>query len=67
MQVLKTVFSYLNNTWEYNHKHNIIGNLGQVVILLVPLAHISNNEKESIITLLHQLKYNHPGKYMNFI
>lgn len=60
MQVLKTVFSYLNNTWEYNHKHHIIGNLGQVVILLVPLAHISNNEKESIITLLHQLKYNHP-------
>ncbi|XP_068988935.1 uncharacterized protein [Bombus flavifrons] len=59
-RVLETVSIYLKRTWEYNYKNQIIGNFGQVVILLIPLAHMSNNEKESVIILLHQLKHAHP-------
>lgn len=64
-RVLETVSIYLERTWEYNYKNQIIGNFGQVVILLIPLAHMSNNEKESVIILLRQLKHAHPGKYIN--
>ena len=59
-RVLETVSIYLKRTWEYNYKNQIIGNFGQVVILLIPLAHMSNNEKESVIILLRQLKQAHP-------
>lgn len=61
-RVLETIFVYLNKTWEDNIKHNVIGNLGQVVVLLIPLSYMSNNEKQTIITLLQQIKHNHPGK-----
>ncbi|KOC62308.1 hypothetical protein WH47_04066, partial [Habropoda laboriosa] len=59
-QVLKTVSTHLNETWEYNRKHHTIGNLGQVVILLTPLGYMSNNDKQFVITLLRQIKNNHP-------
>ncbi|XP_076168966.1 uncharacterized protein LOC143147535 [Ptiloglossa arizonensis] len=59
-RVLETIFVYLNKTWEDNIKHNVIGNLGQVVVLLIPLSYMSNNEKQTIITLLQQIKHNHP-------
>lgn len=59
-RVLETVFTYLKKTWEYNDKNKIIGNFGQVVVLLIPSAHVSNDEKESAITLLRQLKYIYP-------
>ncbi|KOX72474.1 hypothetical protein WN51_01574 [Melipona quadrifasciata] len=59
-RVLETVFTYLKKTWEYNDKNKIIGNFGQVVVLLIPSAHVSNDEKESATTLLRQLKYIYP-------
>lgn len=59
-RVLKTVSTYLNETWERNRKQHVIGNLGQVVILLTPLGYMSESEKESVTTLLRQIKYNHP-------
>ena len=65
-RVLETVFTYLKQTWECNDKNKIIGNFGQVVVLLIPSAHISNDEKESATTLLRQLKYIYPGKNTNF-
>lgn len=65
-RVLETVFAYLNKTWEHNHRNKVIGNFGQVVVLLIPSAHISNDEKKSATTLLRQLKYIYPGKNTNF-
>lgn len=59
-QVLKTVSTHLNETWESNRERHIIGNLGQVVILLTPLGYMSDDEKQSVITLLRQIKNNHP-------
>ncbi|CAL7941711.1 unnamed protein product [Xylocopa violacea] len=62
-RVLETVFGYLNKSWEINQKHHVTGNLGQVVILLTPSAYISKNEAESVIKMLHQIKYHHPDVY----
>ncbi|XP_076632618.1 uncharacterized protein LOC143347391 [Colletes latitarsis] len=59
-RVFETIFTHLNKTWEDNQRHNVIGNLGQVVVLLIPLSYISNDDKQSIITLLKQIKHNHP-------
>lgn len=61
-RVLETIFAYLNKTWEDNQKHQRIGNLGQVVVLLIPLGYMSNDDKHFALTLLQQIKYNHPGE-----
>ncbi|XP_076243007.1 uncharacterized protein LOC143184564 [Calliopsis andreniformis] len=62
-RVLETIFVYLNETWENNEKHNIIGSLGKVVVLLIPLSYMSIDDKESSITLLQKMKYHHPDVY----
>ncbi|KAG7207191.1 hypothetical protein KM043_008876 [Ampulex compressa] len=59
-RTLETVYRYLNATWAENEKLGIIGNLGQTVLLLVPLVYISNSEKTSILTLLQEIKQRHP-------
>nr|XP_012151290.1 PREDICTED: uncharacterized protein LOC100883936 isoform X2 [Megachile rotundata] len=65
VKVLNTIFAHLNKTWENKEKHGIIGNLGQVVLLLTPLGSMSNNEKVSATTILRRIKYNHPE--VNFV
>ncbi|XP_076757832.1 uncharacterized protein LOC143427508 [Xylocopa sonorina] len=63
IRVLETVFAYLNQSWEINQKHHVIGNLGQVVILLTPSGYLSKTEVEPIIKMLRQIKYHHPDVY----
>ena len=59
-RVLESLSVYLNKTWTDNQKNHVIGNLGQVVILLIPLSYMSDEDKQSTITSLQQMKYNHP-------
>ncbi|XP_053999158.1 uncharacterized protein LOC128887365 [Hylaeus anthracinus] len=59
-RVLETIFAHLNKTWEDNRKLNRIGNLGQVIVLLIPLSYMSANDRQFIITLLQEIKYHHP-------
>ncbi|XP_034193344.2 uncharacterized protein LOC117610267 isoform X1 [Osmia lignaria lignaria] len=59
-KILNTIFTHLNKTWENNEKHHVIGNLGQIVVLLSPLGSMSNDDKLSAMTILREIKYNHP-------
>ncbi|KAI4497474.1 hypothetical protein M0802_007485 [Mischocyttarus mexicanus] len=57
---LKTIFTYFNTTLEENKKNHVIGNLGQVIILLVPLAFMTEVQQQSAIMLLQQIKLYYP-------
>lgn len=57
---LETILTYLNGVWQEKRNDHVIGNLGQVVILLIPLAYMSNKEKQSAMSLLQELKRQHP-------
>ncbi|KAK2580344.1 hypothetical protein KPH14_001241 [Odynerus spinipes] len=59
-RTLETIFTYLNTTLQQNQKDHIIGNLGQVMILLVPLTHMTNEEQQSALMLLQQIKAYYP-------
>ncbi|KZC14462.1 hypothetical protein WN55_06922 [Dufourea novaeangliae] len=59
-RVLEVISDHLNKTWENNQRKCTIGHFGQVVVLLIPLGYMSNNDKQSVITMLQQIKYNHP-------
>lgn len=61
-KTLQTIFTYLNTTLQENQKKHIIGNLGQVIILLVPLAYMTDTELKSALMLLQQIKLYYPGK-----
>ncbi|KAI4487516.1 hypothetical protein M0804_005665 [Polistes exclamans] len=57
---LQTIFTYLNVTLEENQKNHVIGNLGQIIILLVPLAFMTNVQQQSVLMLLQQIKLYYP-------
>lgn len=59
-KVLQTIFTYLNTTLQQNQNDHIIGNLGQVIILLVPLTRMTDKEKQSAFMLLKQIKLFYP-------
>ncbi|XP_043672144.1 uncharacterized protein LOC122631029 isoform X2 [Vespula pensylvanica] len=59
-KTLQTIFTYLNTTLQGNQKKHIIGNLGQVIILLVPLAYMTDTELKSALMLLQQIKLYYP-------
>ncbi|XP_026668550.1 uncharacterized protein LOC108624121 [Ceratina calcarata] len=59
-RVLETVSAHLNEVWKRNQEYARIGDLGQVVILLTPLGSMSNDEQQSAITSLREIKHNHP-------
>ncbi|XP_078046277.1 uncharacterized protein LOC144474825 [Augochlora pura] len=60
IQVLDTIFDHLNKTWENNQRRHVIGNLGQVVVLLIPSGYISNNDKQTVINKLQKIRDTHP-------
>ncbi|XP_035730991.1 uncharacterized protein LOC118445508 isoform X1 [Vespa mandarinia] len=59
-KTLQTIFTYLNITLQENQKNHVIGNLGQVIILLVPLAYMTDTEIRSALMLLQQIKLYYP-------
>ncbi|XP_046595744.1 uncharacterized protein LOC107225502 isoform X1 [Neodiprion lecontei] len=59
-RVLEEVGAYLNETWSNNSKKYVIGNLGQVVVLLAPRTVPSEEELQSSIQALRQIKTQHP-------
>ncbi|XP_047356971.1 uncharacterized protein LOC124951919 isoform X2 [Vespa velutina] len=63
-KTLQTIFTYLNITWQENQKNHIIGNLGQVIILLVPLAYMTDTEIRSALILLQQIKLYYPVSWL---
>ncbi|XP_076290982.1 uncharacterized protein LOC143214162 [Lasioglossum baleicum] len=59
-RILETIYDHLNKTWENNRKLRITGSLGQVVVLLIPLGYVSNNDKQSVMNILKQIRDSHP-------
>lgn len=59
--ILNVVSNYLNETWEEKWQQHIIGNLGQVVIILAPLTQFSETDQQTILKLLKKIKHLHPG------
>ncbi|XP_012215810.1 uncharacterized protein [Linepithema humile] len=60
---LNTISNYMNETWETKRQQHIIGGLGQVVVMLVPLTEFSEVEREIILKLLREIKHLHPDLY----
>lgn len=46
-------------------QQHIVGNLGQVVLILAPLTQISEIEQETILKLLQEMRHHHPGEKIN--
>ncbi|XP_076648482.1 uncharacterized protein LOC143356564 isoform X2 [Halictus rubicundus] len=59
-RVLETIFDHLNKTWENNRKLRTTGSLGQAVVLLIPLGNVPNNDKQSAMNILKQIRDSHP-------
>lgn len=62
---MNAVYNYLNETWETKGQQHVIGSLGQVVLILAPLTQISEIEQHTILKLLQEIRYHHPGKKTN--
>lgn len=62
---MNVVYNHLNKTWETKGQQYIIGNLGQVILILAPLTQISEIEQQTILKLLREIRYYHPGKKTN--
>jgi len=58
---LNAISNYLNETWKAKWQRHIIGNFGQVIIILAPSAQISETEQQLILNLLREIKNLHPG------
>ncbi|XP_024937056.1 uncharacterized protein LOC107264079 isoform X2 [Cephus cinctus] len=59
-RVLETISVYLDNVWEQKSTVRTIGNLGQAVVLLVPLNSLDETEQASAMVKLRQIKSKHP-------
>ncbi|XP_011864276.1 PREDICTED: uncharacterized protein LOC105560094 isoform X2 [Vollenhovia emeryi] len=60
---LNAISNYLNETWETKWQHHTIGSLGQVIVILAPLAQFSESDQQTILKLLKEMKHLHPELY----
>jgi len=59
---LNAISNYLNETWKAKWQRHVIGDFGQVIIILAPSAQISETEQQIILNLLREIKNLYPGK-----
>lgn len=59
--ILNAASSYLNETWEAKWQQHTIGSLGQAIVILAPLAQLSESDQQTSLKLLKEIKHLHPG------
>lgn len=62
---LNAVRNYLNGAWEAKWQQHKIGSLGQVILILAPLTHLTETEQQTNRELLREIKHLYPGNKKN--